>query len=293
MKMSNAAWVMLVVLSILWGSSYFLIEIALEELPVLALVALRLLLAALVLWLFVLFSDARIPRDARTWGAFAVMGLLNNVIPFSLIVWGQTEISSSLASILNATAPIFAVVVAALFLKDEPVSAGKIAGVMLGFLGVVVMIGPDAMRSLGDSVLAQLAVVLAGLSYACAGVFGRRFHARGSAPTVSAACQVSMSAFILVPVVFATGGLAGLEHTSATAWSAVAYLLYFRILALAGATNLMLVTFLIPVTAILLGTLLLHESLHVSEVLGMLLIALALVAIDGRLFRRSGVPAAN
>jgi drug/metabolite transporter (DMT)-like permease len=303
MKMSNAAWVMLVVLSILWGSSYFLIEIALEELPVLALVALRLLLAALVLWLFVLFSDARIPRDARTWGAFAVMGLLNNVIPFSLIVWGQTEISSSLASILNATAPIFAVVVAALFLKDEPVSAGKIAGVMLGFLGVVVMIGPDAMRSLGDSVLAQLAVVLAGLSYACAGVFGRRFHARGSAPTVSAACQVSMSAFILVPVVFATGGLAGLEHTSATAWSAVAslailstavaYLLYFRILALAGATNLMLVTFLIPVTAILLGTLLLHESLHVSEVLGMLLIALALVAIDGRLFRRSGVPAAE
>ncbi|HNP37794.1 MAG TPA: DMT family transporter [Woeseiaceae bacterium] len=300
MKMSNAAWLMLIVLSFLWGTSYFLIEIALEELPVLTLVALRIAFAAVVLWTFVLLSGNRVPKDARTWLAYLVMGLLNNVIPFSLIVWGQTEISSSLASILNATTPIFAVVVAAAFLSDGQLTPAKTAVLVLGFIGVVVMIGPDAFRDLGQSIWAQLAIVLAGFSYASASVFGRRFHAQGIAPTVSAACQVSMSSLLLVPFVFTTGGFEGLAAVSSPVWAsvfslavfstAVAYMLYFRILATAGATNLMLVTFLIPVTAILLGTLLLHESLQLAEIAGMLLIALALLALDGRLFSRRRTP---
>lgn len=302
MQMSAAAWLMLVALSVLWGTSYFLIEIALEGLPVLTLVATRIALAAAVLWLFVWATGARVPRSLRTWSAFLLMGVLNNIIPFSLIVWGQTAITSSLAAILNATTPIFAVLIAPLFLRDEPFTPAKFGAVLLGFAGVVVMIGPDAVRELGGAVFAQLAVVLAALSYASASVFGRRFHALGIAPLASAACQVTMSALLLLPAVFADDGFTSLTGASVPVWAAVgslavlstavAYVLYFRILATAGATNLMLVTFLIPVTAILLGTLVLGETLHRSELLGMTLIAFALVSIDGRVFRRRTAPAA-
>jgi drug/metabolite transporter (DMT)-like permease len=300
MNMSGKAWLMLVALSCLWGTSYYLIEIAIADLPVLTLVALRIALAAAVLWLFVFATGARVPREPGVWGAYLVMGLLNNIIPFSLISWGQTEITSSLAAILNATTPIFAVLVASVLLRDEPATPNKIAGVIIGFLGVIVMIGPDAMRQLGGATLAQVAIVTAGLSYACASIFGRRFHSRGIAPTVSAACQVTMSALVLLPVVAGIGGFAGVGEVGLSAWAAVgslavlstavAYILYFRILATAGATNLMLVTFLIPVTAILLGTLLLGEVLTPGEIAGMALIGVALVAIDGRLFSRRRQP---
>jgi len=296
MKMTGAAWLMLLGLSCFWGSSFFWTEIALQGLPVLAIVALRLALAAVVLWLVVWLSGARVPREPRIWGAYLVMGLLNSVIPFSLIVWGQTDITSSLASILIATTPVFTVVIAALFLNDEPATGAKIAGVIIGFLGVVVMIGPDAFNNHGKSVLAQLAIVLAGVSYATATVFGRRFHSLGLSPNVSAACQVSVSTIFILPFAYFTGGFDNASAAPPIVWvailslavlsTAVAYILFFRILATAGATNAMLVTFLTPVTAILLGTLILHETLNFYEILGMLLIALALIAIDGRLFSR-------
>jgi drug/metabolite transporter (DMT)-like permease len=300
MMMTPAAWLMLLALSGLWGSSYFLIEIALAGFPVLTLVALRISLAACVLWLFVAVTGARVPGEWRTWRAFLVMGILNNIIPFSLIVWGQTEITSSLAAILNATTPIFAVLMAGLVLEDERVTPARLVAVGLGFGGVVVMVGPDALRALGGAALAQLAVVLAGLSYACASVFGRRFHRLGVAPLVSAACQVTMSSLLLLPVALLDGGLSSVSGATPRAWLAVAalaifstalaYVLYFRLLAVAGATNVMLVTFLIPVTAILLGTLVLGERLGAAELLGMALIFLALLTIDGRVFnqRRSG-----
>ncbi len=291
---------MLAVLSFLWGCSYFLIEIALE-LPVLVLVAVRLALAAVVLWAFVLATGAKIPGQLSVWAAFLAMGFLNNIIPFSLIVWGQTEISSSLASILNATTPLFAVLIAALWLKDEPVTPAKIIGVAIGFIGVSVMIGADALGEIGGEALAELAVVLAGLSYACASAFGRRFHRLSLSPAVAAAGQVTMSTLVLGIFVLLTHDLSSVAHVSIAAWSAVvfmavfstalAYILYFRLLATAGATNLMLVTFLIPITAILLGVFLLDESLSAAEIAGMLLIFLALVVIDGRLFAQSRPPA--
>ncbi len=300
--MSLLAWALLLALSCLWGSSYFVIEIALRDLPVMTIVAFRLVLAALVLWLVVAATGnaGKVPRSLRAWGVFAIMGLLNNVAPFLLIVWGQTEITSSLASILNATTPIFAVVVAALVLRDEPITRLRVVAVLIGFAGVIVMVGPDALHDLGRNVLAQFAVVLAGLSYACASVYGRRYLAAGVPPSVNSACQVSMSACMLLPFAIAEGGIAELAAATPSSWAALlslavlstalAYLLYFRLLATAGATNLMLVTFLIPVTAILLGTTLLGEVLHTSEIGGMLLIALALVVIDGRVFRRRRSP---
>ena len=296
MKMSTADWAMLIALSILWGLSYFLIEIALEGLPVLVIVSLRIALAAVVLWGFVLVARAEVPREPRTWLAFLVMGLLNNIAPFTLIVWGQTEITSSLASILNATTPIFAVIVAAVFLNDEPPTSNKIIGVVIGFLGVIFMIGPEAIGQVGNAVLPQLAVIGAALSYALAGVFGRRFHRLGIKPVVSAAGQVTMSALLMGMFVLATSGFgavadAGTQPLLAVAFmavfsTAVAYIMYFRILASAGATNLTLVTFLIPVTAVLLGVLILDEHLQPGELIGMALIAVSLIAIDGRLFSR-------
>ncbi len=296
MKMTAQSWAMLALLSFLWGCSYFLIEIALE-LPVLLLVAVRIMLAALVLWAYVLLRGEEIARELSVWTAFLVMGLLNNVIPFSLIVWGQTEITSSLASILNATTPLFAVLIAAVWLHDEPVTPAKIIGVVIGFTGVAVMIGPGALAEIGGEVLAEIAVVGAGLSYACASAFGRRFHRLKLSPAVAAAGQVTMSSLVLGTAVLLTHDFSVALNASITAWAAVvamavfstafAYLLYFRLLATAGATNLMLVTFLIPVTAILLGVFLLKETLSAYEIGGMLLIFFALVVIDGRLFTRS------
>jgi drug/metabolite transporter (DMT)-like permease len=289
---------MLVALSFLWGCSYFLIEIALEGLPVMALVALRVGLAAIVLWVFVAFARAAPPRSPGVWLAFFVMGLLNNIVPFTLIVWGQTEISSSLAAILNATTPVFAVVVAGTLLHDEPVTRGKLAGVVLGLVGVAIMIGPEVLGELGDAALPQLAIVGAALSYALAGTFGRRFSRMGVKPVVTAAGQVTTSALLLLAWVAFAGPRIDTAAVPDSAWAAVvalavfstavAYILYFRILAVAGATNLMLVTFLIPVTAILLGSTFLDERLAPLEIAGMVLIAAALVAIDGRALGRLG-----
>lgn len=296
MRMTTTDWVLLLVLSCLWGTSYFLVEIGLQGLPVLTLVALRIALAAVVLWLFVLLSGASVPMAPRLWLSFAFMGVLNNIVPFSLIVWGQTEISSSLAAILTATTPLFAVLVAAIWLHDEAPGVGKIAGLVLGFIGVGVMIGRDAIAEIGDEVFAQLAVVLAALSYAVAGAYGRRFGRLNIKPVVSAAIQVTMSAVMLGTFVLATGDHSMLGAAKWQSWAAVgalavfstavAYVIYFRILGSAGVTNLMLVTFLMPVTAIILGVLLLGETLGPWEQAGMVLIALSLLAIDGRVLSR-------
>lgn len=293
MKMSTSDWIMLLVLSALWGCSYFLVEIALEGLPVAMLVALRVLLAALVLWAFALMSGAELPRGIQIWKSFFIMGLLNNVFPFCLIVWGQTSISSSLAAVLTATTPLFAVLVAAVFLRDEPITKNKMIGLAVGFAGVIVMIGPEVVGELGEQGLPQIAVMLAALSYALAGAYGRRFAALGIKPVVSAAGQIAMSASLLVIFVAMTGDLSVLPTIQIKVWAAivalavfstaVAYILYFRILASAGATNLMLVTFLMPVTAIILGVVVLGEEIGATERIGILLILTALVAIDGRL----------
>ena len=296
MTMTTRDWLQLLLLGGLWGASYFFVEIALVGFPVLALVSARIVLAALALWVFVIAARARIPREARVWVAFAVMGFLNNIIPFSLLTWGQVEITASLAAILTATTPMFTIIVAGLLLHDEPVTRSKVFAIALGFVGVVVMIGPDVLGELGRAAWAQLAILGASLSYAFAGAYGKRFHAWGVTPLVASAGQVSMSAAILVAVILATGNAGAFSHAGTPEWAAVAvlavfctafaYLLFFRLLASAGATNVMLVTFIIPVSAILLGVTFLGEVLRPVEMLGMALIALGLVIIDGRLLRR-------
>ncbi len=293
--MGAVEWAMLGALSVLWGGSFFFVGVALAELPPLTIVALRVGLAALALNLAVLASGERMPGGARAWAAFLAMGLLNNVVPFSLIVWGQTQIASGLASILNATTPLFTVLVAHALTRDERMSAGRMAGAIVGFAGVAAMIGPDALHGLGADVVAQLAVLGASVSYAFAGVFGKRFAHQGVAPLIAASGQVTASVLVLAPLALAVETPWTLAMPGAEVWGAVvglallstalAYVLYFRILARAGATNLLVVTFLIPLSAIALGIVVLGERLAPLHFAGMALIGLGLALIDGRLGR--------
>lgn len=294
-RMGAAEWGQLLLLSLIWGGSFFLIAIAVTDLPVLTIVNARIGVAALVLWAFVLMSGRQVPRDPGLWLAFLVMGLLNNIIPFGLIVWGQTAIPSGLASILNATTPLWTVIISALLLSDEAATPVKLAGVVLGLGGVAVMIGLDTLAGLGHDVLPQLAILGAAISYGFAGVFGRRFRAMGVDPIVTAAGMVTASTLTLAPLTLMVDGLPDLG-TPARIWLAVlvlgvlctglAYVLYFRILAKAGATNLSLVTFMVPISAILLGWLFLDEVLGPAHLLGMAMIAAGLALIDGRLIAR-------
>lgn len=293
-SMGGREWTMLVSLSVLWGGSLFFVGVAVADLPPLTIVTLRVSLAAILLWTTAIVRGLRPPKGLKIWAAFLGMGLLNNVIPFSLIVWGQTQIASGLASILNAATPIFTVVVAGIFLPDERVTPRRVLDVTVGFLGVVLMIGLPAIN--GTGVLAHSAVIAATLSYAFAGVFGRRFKKMGVNPLVSAAGQVTASSLFLASVALTVDGpinLADLKLTVlgsvmglAVFSTAIAYVLYFRILESAGATNLLLVTLLVPVSAILLGSLFLEEELRTVHYLGMAMIAAGLSVIDGRLWHR-------
>ena len=303
--MTALEWAMLLALSAIWGGSFFFNAVAVRELPVFSVVVARVALAALILLAILRLAGERLPAGRRVWAAFFGMGLLNNAIPFSLIVWGQQHIASGLASILNASTPLFTVVLAHVLTDDEKMTGGRLVGVLVGFAGVAVMIGLDAVRALGADVAAQLACVAAGVSYALGGIFGRRFRTLGVTPMAAATGQVVASSLLLAPLALwidrpwtlpppSLAAIAALVGV-ATISTALAYVLYFRILATAGATNLMLVTLLIPVSAILLGVLFLGESLQPKQLAGMALIGLGLAAIDGRPWqalrrRRGGSP---
>ncbi len=303
-SMTPREWAMLVTLSIVWGGSFFFNGIAVRELPTFTVVVCRVTLAALVLLAAVRIMGVRIPWRARVWGAFFAMGFLNNVVPFSLIVWGQAHIASGVASILNATTPLFTVVVAHFLTSDERMSGARLFGVLAGVVGVAVMIGDDALSTLGVDVTAQLACLAAALSYAFASVFGRRFRNLGVTPMATATGQVTASSLMLIPLMLlvdrpwtlpppsleTVGALVGIAVLS----TALAYILYFRILATAGATNIVLVTFLVPVSAILLGVFVLGEVLLAEHFIGMAMIGVGLAAIDGRPWRRirGALPAA-
>jgi len=289
-------WLMLLALSILWGGSFFFVEIAVAELPPLVIVLCRVGLAALVLWSIILVRGIAVPRGKEVWLAFLGMGLLNNAIPFFLIVWGQQSIASGLASILNATTPIFTVVIAHFFLADEQISARKLAGMLIAICGVVILVLPSIGLSETSTLLGQLAILGATISYGFASVFGRRFKSLGISPMISSAGQLSGSTVLLLPFTLTLHSPLNMAMPGtntliaiillAVACTAFAYLLFFNILSSAGATNIALVTLLVPVTAVLLGALVLGEKLQASHLMGMAGISLGLLVLDGRLFRR-------
>ena len=294
--MSREDWAILLFLSILWGGSFFFIEIALGSVRPFTLVLIRVVLAAAMLWLFLLVKRERLSLPPGALVAFLVLALLNNVIPFILFAWAQETISGGLASILNATTPIWGVIVAHLATADEKATPAKIAGVLLGFAGVALMIGLDFLGEIGGDALAQAECLVATLCYALAGVYARRFRSMGVPPVAVSTGQLTAAALVMLPLVliFEPPWLA--TAPTPAAWAALAalalfctsfaYILYFRLLASAGATNSLLVTFLIPITAILLGALILDERLEPRHFAGMALIGLGLAAIDGRLLSR-------
>jgi drug/metabolite transporter (DMT)-like permease len=291
-RMDRSEWLALLLLSVLWGGSFFFAGVQVKALPPFTIVFLRVGLAAIILNALVRAIGKRMPADRPAWRAFFGMGLLNNAVPFCLVVWGQTHIASGLAAILNATTPISTVVVAHLLTNDEKMTGSRLLGVFVGFLGVVVLIGPDSLQGLGANVLAQVAVLAAAVSYAFAGVYGRRFRRMGIEPILTATGQVTASAILLFPIAMivdapwtlAMPPLPVLEAAlgSAVFSTALGYVLYFRILATAGATNLLLVTFLIPVSAIVMGSYGLGEHLEARHFVGLAFIGAGLAAIDGR-----------
>lgn len=295
LRMDAAGWGLLAVLALLWAGSFFFFKVLVAALPPFSIVFGRVLIAAAVLNLAVMLRGARMPGGTRLWAGFAALGLLNNVVPYSLIVYGETEVSSGVASILNATTPLFTVIAAQLFTADEKLDGRKLAGLGLGFCGVAVLVGPSAMEGLrpGDAA-GELAVLGAAASYGVAGVFGRRFRAL---PPLTVACaQLTASAALAMPLFVAVDRPWTLAMPGGGAWAALlglsllstalAYILFFRILARAGATAASLVTLLVPAGAVLLGWLALDERLAPSAWAGMALIGLGLACLDGRVLDR-------
>jgi drug/metabolite transporter (DMT)-like permease len=282
-------WLLLVLLSVLWGGSFFFVGVAVKELPPLTLVLARVALAAALLVPVARLLGLTLPRTARFWRSCVVLALFNNVIPFSLIVYGQQSIASGLASVLNATTPLFTLLVARAF-AGEPLTAAKLGGVALGIAGVAVLMGPEALSADAGASIGMLCVLAAALSYGVAALWMRRFKA--VPPLITAAAQLTCSTLLLLPLAGAvdrfwtlpgpsaavTAALIGLAAVS----TALAYIVFFRISATAGPTNVMLVTLLIPVSATALGTLVLGESLAPHQIAGALVIASGLAVIDGR-----------
>lgn len=293
--MRSGDWGRLLALSVLWGGSFFFIAVAVKAVPPLTLVTLRVSLAAATLYVFLRILGQNLPGDRKIWRAFFGMAVLNNVVPFCLLAWGQTHIASGLASILNATTPIWTVIVAHFLTDDEKITGPKVAGILFGFVGVITLIGSSVFSNFGAGSLAMIACLAATLSYALAGIFGRRFRAMNVSAPATATGSLIAAAVVLMPISLLIDQPWHLAMPGPNVWlailglaifsTALAYLLYFRLLADVGATNLLIVTFLIPVTAILLGAIVLGERLQANQFIGMGCIALGLVALDGRIFK--------
>lgn len=289
--MGAREWTMISVLSVMWGGSFFFIEIAVRGVTPLTVVWCRVSLAAIVLLGVLWLRGDRLPSSPAVWGQLAIMALLSNVIPFSLIVWGQTHIESGLASILNGTTPIFSVILTHFLTQEERLTPNRIIGVLVGWCGVAILIGVESLEGFGVEVMGQIAVLAAAFAYACGAIYGRRFSSMSTFVVTTA--MLCCSAVLMTPLALvidqpwhlspgwtAIGAVCALSVIS----TSIAYLIYFRILAVAGPTNILLVTFLVPISAILLGYLVLGERLGWNAFVGMGLVLTGLIAIDGRAF---------
>jgi len=288
---TSRAWGELFILSLIWGGSFLAFSLALRELGVFTTVAFRIAGGAVVLWIYIWIRKLPIPKSPKVWGAFLMMGLLNNVVPFSLIAWAQLRIPSGLASILNASTAIIGVLIAAILFSDERLTIRKTVGISLGFFGVSTSIGMSALSDFNLASLSQLAILGSSLSYALAGAWAKSAM-KDLPPQVSAAGMTTCASLLIIPLALFFDGFPTFSYGPAT-WAAIiysaifatafAYLLYYRILDMAGSGNLMLVTLTVAPVAILLGALVLGESLRAQDYLGFILLAAGLLVLDGRL----------
>lgn len=294
--MTPVEWILLFILGGFWGCTFFFNEIAILELPPLSIILFRVGLASIILWIVVFASGITIPRSRDVWVALGIMAAINSAIPFFLIAWGQIHITGGLASILIATSPLFAVVGAHYWTRDEGLTPGKIIGILAGLIGVVFLLGPELLGDIGSDLIGQLSVLAAAICYAGSAIYGRRFATFGVPPLFVATGQMTMATVLLVPFTLIVDQPWNLANPSLPVWGAIislavvsttfAYLIYFRILANAGAINILLVNFLVPVSALLLGIFVLGETLTIEQVIGLACIVVGLVTIDGRLLSR-------
>ena len=290
-------WMLLVGLSILWGGSYLFMKLAVLTVPLLTIVLGRVSIAALALLIVLTISGTGIPKGRRIWVAFFGMGIFNNVIPMSLIVFSQNSISVGLASILNSITPLFTILVAHMTTNDERLTFRKLVGISFGIMGVVMLMGPELVDNFGVAALGEWACLGAALSYACANTFGRRFVQLGTKPMQTAFGQVVASTVILAPLVIVVdqpwtisdpGFLPVLSILALGLFcTALAYVIYFQILARSGATAIALVTFMIPPSAILMGWLALGEQISSQDFLGMSLIGVGLFSVNRQSNRKA------
>lgn len=292
--LSRAAWVMLFGLGLLWGGSFFFAGLAVKHVPPFTLAFLRFALAAIALHVFIAGRFGIYDVLKTRWRPFLILGLFNNVLPHSMIFLGQTEIGAGLASILNATTPIWTVIVAHLLTQDEKLTGRKMAGTLIGLAGTVVLFAPQLAIGADAPLWAMALPLAAAISYGFAAVWGRQF--RDIAPPVTAAGQLTASTLIILPVVLfhdmpwslpaPPAGAIAAVFALALLSTALAYILYFRLINIAGATNASLVTLLVPPSAILLSTAFLGERLGGEDWLGLALVILGLAVLDGRLTNR-------
>jgi drug/metabolite transporter (DMT)-like permease len=293
LRMGALEWGLIVLQSMLWGSSYFFIATVQGQVPPFTIAALRTLPAAAVLLLIVLSLGYRLPATLAEWRLFICFSIFNSVLPFLLIVWGQSRTTSGMAAILNATAPLFGIFLAHVLTHDEKLSWRKAAGILVGLTGVGVLMGRDVLAGASADLLARLALIAAPLSYVCANIFVRR-RLGSYPPFVIAVMQMVGAIFVAVPVALAFDRPWQHAPPSAAALAAIAAmgvlgsalpsLCHFTVLQRAGATNASLVTLIMPLTPILLGGVLLGERLSATDIAGALTVAAALIIIDGRPF---------
>ncbi len=295
-KLDGTGWLLIGILSILWGGAFFLIEVGLRSYPPITLVFMRLVLAVPPMWIAMRLMGQHLPSEPRIWGLLAVVGALNCALPFILFFWGQQYLDSGYASILNATTPLWGVITAHFLTSDEKATPARIIGVLIGMAGIVVMVGPEAMKGLSNNLLAQIACIISTIFYSFAAIYGRRLSQTELTPMAVATGQTMMAALMMVPVVVLIdqpwtmaaprldSTLAGL--TLALFSTALAYTLYFRLIDRSGASNAQLVAFLMPILAVILGIAFLGESLSGGQIAGAALIAVGLAILDGRLVAR-------
>ena len=294
-KMQTSDWAIIALLSLLWGGAFYFIEIGLRGFPPNTLVFLRMTLAIPPMLIALKIAGNHLPTDAKSWTQLFVLGVINAALPFILFFWGQTKIESGLASVLNATTPLWGVITAHFLTRDEKATPARICGVLLGMAGIIVMVGSEALGGMSGSVLGQIACLLATLCYAFAAVYARSLSQSTMTPLVVATGQVITAAIIMLPVMLIVDQPWQLSTPGLDAWAgalglaipstAIAYIFYFRLIDRAGASNAMLVAFIMPVVAIILGVFALGESLQPRQIAGTALIICGLLAIDGRVFR--------
>jgi drug/metabolite transporter (DMT)-like permease len=295
-KLDATSWGLIAILSILWGGAFVLIEIGMRSYPPNSLVFIRMALAVPPMLIVMRIMGARMPHDAANWGRLFVVGVLNCALPFMLFFWGQKSLDSGYASILNATTPLWGVIATHFMTMDEKLTPTRMLGVLVGLAGIIVMIGPNALQGFSQNLFAQIACLVSTVFYSIAAIYGRRLSTSGMAPITIATGQTAAAALFMLPVVLLvdqpwTMAAPSLESTIAGLAlalfsTALAYILYFRLIDRAGASNAQLVAFVMPVIAVTLGILVLGERLSGGQLGGAALIFAGLVILDGRVFRK-------